>query len=103
MTDGDTTEQKSAVIESTTKLLDQLHEQIDRVRVQADLGRLDVRDEAAKQLNIAQNAYLAAQSELRAAGHDLAVTAEALRQGVEKLVRDVQKAIKAAEEAISRS
>ena len=102
MTDVKTTEEKDAVVASTSKVIDQLREQIDHLRVQVDLGRLDARDEAAKQLTIAQNACLAAETKLREARHDLAVTAGALRDGLEKLVRDVKKAIDAAEAAISR-
>jgi hypothetical protein len=102
MADVTTTEEKNEVIASTTTLLDQLRERIDHLRVQADLGKLDARDEAAKQLTIAQNACLAAEAKLREAGHDLTATAEAVRDGVEQVLRDLKKAIDAAEAAISR-
>jgi hypothetical protein len=102
MTDVRADEKKDDVVASTTKVIDQLRERIDHLMVQVDLGKLDARDEAARQLSIAQNAWFAADAKLREAGHDLAVTAGALRDGVERLVRDVKKAIDAAEAAISR-
>jgi hypothetical protein len=102
MADVSTTEEKNTVIESTTTVLDRLREQIDHLMVQVDLGKLDARDEAVRQLNLAQNACLAAEGRLREARHDLKVTADALRKGVEALVRDVKNAIDAAETAISK-
>ena len=102
MADVTSTEEKNAVIASTTTLLDQLRERIDHLMVQADLGKLDARDEATRQLTIAQNACLAAEAKLREAGHDLTVTAQALRDGVGQLVRDVKDAIDAVEATISR-
>jgi hypothetical protein len=92
-----TNEGQDSVITSTTKVVDQLRQRIDHLMVQIDLGTLDARDEAVKQLDVAQNACLAAVSRLRDAGHDLAATSEALRDGVEQLVRDVKKAIDAAD------
>jgi hypothetical protein len=102
MTDVKATEDKEAVIASTESVIDQLRQRIDHLKVQVDLGKLDARDEAGRQLSIAQNACLAAEVKLRDARHDLAVTAGALRDGVERLVRDVKKAIDAAQAAISR-
>ena len=96
------TEETNEVIATTTTLLDQLKERIDHLRVQADLGKLDARDEAVKQLTIAQNACLAAGAKLREAGHDVSATAQAVRDGVEQLIQDVKNAINAAETAISR-
>jgi hypothetical protein len=102
MADVKTTEEKNEVIASTSTLLDQLRERIDHLRVQADLGKLDARDEAIKQLTIAQNACLAAGAKLREAGHDIGATAQTVRDGVEQLLRDVKSAIDEAETAISR-
>lgn len=102
MADARTTEEKNEVITSATTLVNQLKEQIDNLRVQVDLGKLDARDEVTKQLTIAQNACLAAGAKLREAGHDVTVTAQAVRDGVEQILRDVKNAIDAAETAISR-
>lgn len=102
MPDVTTTEERDQAIASTTTLLDQFRERIDHLKVQADLGKLDVREEATKQLTIAQNACLAVEAKLRAAGHDVTITARAVRHGVEQLVQDVKDAIDAAESAISR-
>jgi hypothetical protein len=97
-----TTEEKNEEIASTTTLLGQLRERIDQLRVQVDLGKLDARDEATKQLTIAQNACLAVEAKLREVGHDLTATARTVREGVTQMVRDAKAAIDAAERVITR-
>jgi hypothetical protein len=103
MADLTTTEGKDEAIASTTSRLDQLKERIDQLRVQADLAKLDARDVATKQLNIAQNSCLAAEAKLREAAHDLTATAQAVRDGVTQMIRDAKNAIDAAEKVISRA
>src|SRR5271165_3802827 len=82
----------SQVVDSLTGTLDQWKARIDELKVQADLAKLDTRERATNQLNIAQNACLAAYSKLRDAGRDAAVNADTLREGVQKLLEDVKKA-----------
>ena len=55
-----------------------------------------------KQLDIAQNACLAAYSKLRDERHDASVNADTLREGVQKLQHDVEEAFEAAQAVIAR-
>jgi hypothetical protein len=75
---------------------------IDELRVKADLAKLDARDQATKELEIAQNAWLAAYSKLREARHDTAATADSLRECVERLLHDRMEAFDAAQDVITR-
>jgi hypothetical protein len=94
--------QMSEVVDSMTGTLDQWKARIDELKVQADLAKLDARERATKQLDIAQNACLAAYSKLREAGRDAAVNADTLRDGVQKLLHDVKDAFEAAQAVITR-
>jgi hypothetical protein len=98
----DAPQDKDQAVESMTGALDQWKGRIDELRVKVDLAKLDVRDQASKQLEIAQNACLAAYSKLRDARHDTAATADSVREGIERLVRDIKKAFEAAQDVISR-
>jgi len=93
---------KEQVVEDMTSRLDQWKGRIDELKVQVDLAKLDVRGQAQKQVELAQNACLAAYSKLRDAGHDATESAQTLRQGVEKLLQDVKKAFEAAQAVITR-
>lgn len=75
---------------------------VDEIRVQLDLAKLDLRDQAARQLELARNANLAASSKLRDAYHDATETAEALRDGVEELLRDVKDTFDAVQDVLDR-
>lgn len=92
----------SEFVNSMTGTLDQWKARIDELKVQVDLAKLDTRDRATKQLDIAQNACLAAYSKLREAGHDVAVNADTLRGGLQKLLNDVKEAFEAAQAVITR-
>jgi hypothetical protein len=95
-------EETSEVVESLTSLVDQWKARIDELKVQADLVKLDTREQATKQLDIAQNVCLAAYSKLRDAGHDAHVNAGTLREGVQQLLHDIKEAFDAAQAVISR-
>jgi hypothetical protein len=88
--------------DAMTGTLDQWKARIDELKVQLDLAKLDARERATKQLDIAQNVCLAAYSKLRDAGHDATVNADTLREGVQKLLHDVKEAFEAAQAVISR-
>jgi len=90
------------VVNSMTGTLDLWRARIDELKVQADLAKLETRERATKQLDIAQNACLAAYSKLREAGRDAAVNADTLRDGVQKLLQDVRSAFEAAQAVITR-
>jgi hypothetical protein len=84
-------------------VLDQWKTRVDELRVQLDLAKLDLRDHATRQIELACNANLAATSKLRDAYHDATTTAEELRDGVEELVRDVKEAFDAVQNVLSRA
>jgi len=94
--------QTSEVVDSMTGTVDQWKARIDELKVQVDLAKLDTRDLATKQLEIAQNACLAAYSKLRDAGKDAVGNADTLRDGVQKLLQDVKAAFEAAQAVITR-
>ena len=101
----DTTAQEqetSQLVTSMTGSLDQWRSRIDELKVQVDLAKLDSRERATKQLDIAQNACLAAYSKLREAGRDAITNADTLREGVQKLLNDVKEAFEAAQAVITR-
>jgi hypothetical protein len=99
---GDTPQDKDQTVESMTGTLDQWKARIDELRVKVDLAKMDARDQATKQLEIAQNACLAAYSKLREARHDTAATADSVRDGVERLFHDIKEAFDAAQDVITR-
>lgn len=82
--------------------LDAWKTRIDELRVQIDLAKLDVREEAVKQLDLARNVNHVAASQLRVAYEDAADTAELLRQGVLELLHDVDNAFDAVNAVIAR-
>ena len=95
-------QETSQLVTSMTGSLDQWRSRIDELKVQVDLAKLDTRERATKQLDIAQNACLAAYSKLREAGRDAITNADTLREGVQKLLNDVKEAIEAAQAVITR-
>jgi hypothetical protein len=90
------------VVESISRTLDQCRTRIDELLVQIDLAKLDVRDEVDHQINVAQNAYLAARSKLSEARLDAASTVDALRQSLEQLLHDIGQAYAEVDAAVKR-
>ncbi|HTU39501.1 MAG TPA: hypothetical protein VMF35_15995 [Acidimicrobiales bacterium] len=82
--------------------LDRWKARVDELKVQLDLAKLDLRDEATRQLRIACNANLAANSKLRDAYRDARANAEALRKGVNELLNDVRETFDAVEGVLDR-
>lgn len=95
-------QEKAQVAESANRTLDEWRRRIDELKVQVDLAKLDVRERATKQLEVAQNVCLAAFSMLSDARHDAAVNADTLREGVEQFFHDVKRAFEAAQAVIDR-
>jgi hypothetical protein len=93
---------KNSVVDSLTEVVDDWRARIGELRVQADLAKLDIREHATKQLDIAQNACLAAASKLREARRDTTVSAQGLSDGIRKLLQDVKDAFEAAGAVIAR-
>jgi len=96
--EGETTE----VMESVSHTLEEWRTRIDELKVQAELAKLDVRERAIKQVDLAQNVWLAAFSKLSDARHDAAANADTLREGFQQLVEDIKKAFEAAQAVITR-
>jgi len=84
-------------------LVDRWKTRVDEIRVQLDLAKLDLRDHATRQLELARNANFAATPKLRAAYHDASATAQALRDGVDELLDDVKEAFAAVQEVLDRN
>ena len=102
LTKDDLSPEQKARVSEILHVLDHWKARVDEVRVQLDLAKLDLRDQATRQLELARNANLAAASNLRDAYGDATATAEALRHGVEELVHDVKEAFDAVQKVISR-
>jgi hypothetical protein len=65
---------------------------LDELRVQLDLGTLDLRDEVHKQLEVTENSYLAARSQLARIPGDTAGSLRATLDGVEAALADLRRA-----------
>ena len=95
-------EAKSRVAEVLSEAIEAWRVRIDHLKVQADLAKLDARDQATKQLDLAQNACLTASTRLREAHLDATVSVEDLGDGVRRVLEDVKRAFEAAQAAIAR-
>ena len=84
------------------RILDGWRARIDELRVQVDLAKLDLRDEATKQLELARDVNSVAASKLRVAYKDAAGTAETLRLGVHEFLNDINEAFDAVQSVISQ-
>jgi hypothetical protein len=75
---------------------------VDEIRVQLDLAKLELRDQAARQLQLANDANSAAVPKLRQAYHDATATAKALQTGIEELIEDVEGAFAAVQRVLEK-
>ena len=91
-----------ARVNEVMRRLDAWKTRIDELRVQVDLAKLDLREEAAKQLDLARNVNHVAASKLRVAYEDAASNADTLRQGVHEFLHDVDEAFDAVQAVMSR-
>jgi hypothetical protein len=89
-------------VNEVMRRLDAWKTRIDELRVQVDLAKLDLHDEAEKQLDLARNVNHVAASKLRVAYEDAVANADSLRQGVHELLHDVNEAFDAVQAVISR-
>ncbi len=90
------------IIDQISRTLDEWRTRIDELMVQLDLADLDVREEIRKRVDIAQNVYLAARSQLSDARRDANSNLSPIRQGLEQLLRDLRHAYEAAEAVVRR-
>ncbi len=100
--DGTVTSDETTRVNEVMQRLDAWKTRIDELRVQVDLAKLDLREEATKQLDLARNVNHVAASKLRVAYKDAADTADTLRQGVHEFLHDVEEAFDAVQAVISR-
>lgn len=100
--DGEVTHDQMVGFDEVMKILDSWRARIDEIRVQVDLAKLDLRDEAEKQLDLARTVNSVAALKLRDAYEDAAATAETLRLGVHDFLHDVNEAFDAVQAVISR-
>ena len=99
---GEATDDQTVRFNEVMRILDDWKTRIDELRVQVDLAKMDLRDEAAKQLDLARNVNSVAASKLRDAYQDAAGTAETLRVGVHEFLHDINEAFDAVQAVISR-
>jgi hypothetical protein len=76
--------------------------QVDELLVQLNLASMDLRDEFAKQLAVAQNAGLAVRPGLEKVRDDLTAGLTAPRDTVGEVLHDLQQAINAAKNVVER-
>ncbi len=100
--DGEVTHDETAGFDEVMKILDNWRARIDEIRVQVDLAKLDLRDEAERQLDLARTVNSVAALKLRDAYEDAAGTAETLRLGVHEFLHDVNEAFDAVQAVVSR-
>jgi len=97
------TETEHDTIEKLGHALDEWRARIDELLVQFDLGASNVRDEVRKRLEVAENIYLAARSQLADARHDASSNLDSARQGVEQVIGDLRRAMEAMEAVVRRN
>lgn len=100
--DDEVTADETSDVDEVMRRLDAWKGRIDELRVQVDLARLDLHDEAERQLDLARNVNHVAASKLRVAYEDAVANADTLRQGVHELLHDVNEAFDAVQAVVSR-
>jgi hypothetical protein len=101
--DDEIADDETAQVDEVMQRLGDWRARIDELRVQVDLAKLDMRDEAAKQLDLARNVNAAAASKLRVAYHDAVANAEGLRHGIHEFLNDLNEAFDAVQGVIAQS
>ncbi|HVC69181.1 MAG TPA: hypothetical protein VNC61_02840 [Acidimicrobiales bacterium] len=102
---ADRSEVKSedGVVEGLSRSLEEWRTRIDELLVHIDLAGHEVRDGLSKQVELIENIYLAARSQLPDVRRDATANVKSLCEGTEKLVQDLAEVYQAAEAALSRS
>ena len=99
---GEVSHDDTAGFDEAMHILDDWRTRIDEIRVQVDLAKRDLRDEAEKQLDLARTVNSVAAVKLRDAYRDAAGTAETLRLGVHEFLHDLNEAFDAVQAVIER-
>ena len=90
-------------MEQLSRTLDEWRGRIDELLVKVDLAALDVRDELRSRINLVENAYLAARSQLEEVGRDMRVNVGSARDRGHELLHDLRQIFYATEAAVRRS
>jgi len=101
-TDQPKVDTQPLTVEQLSRWLDEWRGRIDELLVQVDLAALDVRDELRKQVNLVENAYLAARSQLEEVGKDVKGNVGSTRDRVQKLLYDLRQVFDATDAAVRR-
>jgi len=101
-TDQPQVDTQPLTMEQLSRTLDEWRGRIDELLVQVDLAALDVRDELRSRINLVENAYLAARSQLEEVGKDLKANVGSARDRVQELLHDLRQVYDATEAAIRR-
>jgi hypothetical protein len=97
------TETEHDTVEKLGYVLDEWRARTDELLVQFDLAAHNIRDEVHKRLEVAQNVYLAARSQLGAVRHDADSNLNSAREAVEQLIHDLRRVCDAMEAVVRRS
>ena len=89
-------------VDRIERALSQWRGQVDELLVQLNLASMDLRDEFAKQLAVAQNAGLAVRPGLEKIRDDVTAGLMAPRDTVGEVLHDLQRAIDAAKSVVER-
>jgi hypothetical protein len=101
--DQTTLETELDAVEKLAHAVDEWREHVDELLVHLDLAALNVHDEVHKRLEVAQNVYLAARSQLAGARVDVKTNLNSARQGMEQLIADLRRACVAVDVVVRRS
>jgi hypothetical protein len=100
--DRPTNDSEHDLVERLSRKLDEWRTRIDELLVQLDLLGLESRDDLRKHVDLIENVYRAARSQLSDVHRDASSNLNSLRDGTEKLLRDLQHVYEAAQGAFQR-
>jgi hypothetical protein len=102
-TDQVETETENDTVAKLAHVLTEWRTRTDALLVDLDLAALNVRDVVRKRLEVTENVYLAAKSQLATARADAEANFKSAREGVEQLITDLRRACEAMEAVVRRA
>jgi hypothetical protein len=90
-------------VEKLAQALNEWRTRTEELLVYLDLAALNVRDAVRKRLEVTENVYLAARSQLATARQDDEANFKSTREGVEQLITDLRRACDAMEAVVRRA
>lgn len=94
--------ERADLFEAAEQQLEAWRARLDHMSLQADLARLEARDEWERAETSAENAWLAARNHLRAAAADFEATVDTAREGINRSMSEVRAAVTAAGAVLNR-